>query len=98
MKLLLKLIVLGMLAFSAHQAWSNWPVKHGPGAIVQFSPQRYAIAEPDPFDLDGLRITRLETFDGKARVLEVKSYWRGNRADLGFGAPHARTWGGPSAS
>lgn len=80
--MLLKVIAAVLLLIGVYQCWENREVSQPPGVLAPSQPIQQAIADPQPFDFKGYRITPLASFEIEARVLSRERYRLGREADL----------------
>lgn len=77
-----KLILFVLLiSYGAYQHFANQPVTHGTGAVANNQPINQAVNQ-NSFNVNGYRITPLESFEIEARVLSTEHYSFGREADL----------------
>jgi len=81
-EMLLKVIAGIMLLLGVYQCWGSREVSQPPGVLAPRPPIQLKIANPDPFELKGYRITPLASFEIEARVLSRERYRLGREADL----------------
>jgi hypothetical protein len=81
-EMLLKVIAAVLLLFGAYQCWDSREVSQPPGILAPRQPLQQEIANPEPFDFKGYRITPLASFEIEARVLSRERYRLGREADL----------------
>jgi hypothetical protein len=79
---LLTVIAGILLLFGAYQCWDGREVPQPPGILAPRQPIQRSIANPEPFDFKGYRITPLASFEIEARVLSRERYRLGREADL----------------
>ena len=80
--MLLKVIAGILVLFGIYQCWDSREVSQPPGILTPNQPIQRSIANADPFDFKGYRITPLAFFEIEARVLSRERYRRGREADL----------------
>lgn len=80
--MLVKVIAAILVLFGAYQCWESREVPQPPGILAPHQPIQKDIANPEPFDFKGYRITPLAAFEIEARVLSRERYRRGREADL----------------
>ena len=80
--MLLKVIAGILVLFGIYQCWDNREVSRPPGILTPNQPIQRKIANAEPFDFKGYRITPLAFFEIEARVLSRERYRRGREADL----------------
>jgi hypothetical protein len=81
-EMLLKVIAAVLLLFGAYQCWDSREVSQPPGILAPRQPLQQEIANPEPFEFKGYRITPLASFEIEARVLSRERYRRGREAEL----------------
>lgn len=75
------ILFVSLISYGAYQHFSNQPVTHGTGAVANNRPINQAVNE-NSFNVNGYRITPLESFQIEARVLSTEHYSFGREADL----------------
>jgi len=80
--MLLKVIAGILVLFGIYQCWDSREVSQPPGILTPNQPIQRSIANAEPFDFKGYRITPLAFFEIEARVLSRERYRRGREADL----------------
>jgi hypothetical protein len=80
--MLLKVIAGILVLFGIYQYWDSREVSRPPGILTPNQPIQRSIANAEPFDFKGYRITPLAFFEIEARVLSRERYRRGREADL----------------
>jgi len=81
-EMLLKVIAGILVLFGIYQCWDSREVSQPPGILTPNQPIQRSIANAEPFDFKGYRITPLAFFEIEARVLSRERYRRGREADL----------------
>lgn len=75
------ILFVSLISYGAYQHFSNQPVTHGTGAVANNPPINQAVNQ-NSFNVNGYRITPLESFEIEARVLSTEHYSFGREADL----------------
>ncbi len=75
------ILFVSLISYGAYQHFSNQPVTHGTGAVANNQPINQAVNQ-NSFNVNGYRITPLESFEIEARVLSTEHYSFGREADL----------------
>lgn len=75
------ILFVSLISYGAYQHFSNQPVTHGTGAVANNPPINQAVNQ-NSFNVNGYRITPLESFEIEARVLSTEHYLFGREADL----------------
>jgi hypothetical protein len=78
----LKVIAAVLLLFGIYQCWDSREVSQPPGILTPNQPIQRNLANAEPFDFKGYRITPLAFFEIEARVLSRERYRLGREADL----------------
>jgi hypothetical protein len=81
-EMLLKVIAGILVLFVTYQCWDNREVSQPPGILSPNQPIQRKIANAEPFDFKGYRITPLAFFEIEARVLSRERYRFGRAAEL----------------
>ena len=74
-------IFLALISYGAYQHFSSQPVLHGNGIIASQQPTQISTNSSE-INLNGYKITPLESFEIEARVLAAEHYSLGREADL----------------
>lgn len=80
--MLVKAVAAILVLIGLYQCWDSREVSQPPGILAPDRPQQKKIANAEPFDFKGYRVTPLATFEVEARVLSRERYRRGREADL----------------
>jgi hypothetical protein len=80
--MLLKVIAGILVLFGDYQCWDGREVSQPPGVLAPHQPIQEKIADPEPFDFKGYRVTPLASFEIEARVLSRERYRFGRAAEL----------------
>lgn len=75
------ILFVSLISYGAYQHFANQPVTHGTGAVANNPPINQAVNQ-NSFNVNGYRITPLESFEIEARVLSTEHYSFGREADL----------------
>jgi hypothetical protein len=78
----LKVITAILLLIGAYQCWDSREVSQPPGILTPNQPIQRNIANAQPFEFKGYRITPLAIFEIEARVLSRERYRLGREAEL----------------
>jgi hypothetical protein len=82
LEMALKAIAGILLLVGVYHCWSDREVSQPPGILAPRAPIQREIANAEPFELKGYRITPLASFEIEARVLSRERYHFGREADL----------------
>ena len=75
------ILFVTLISYGAYQHFSHRPLSHGNGIIASQKPAQNSTNQTS-FNLNGYKITPLESFEIEARVLSSEHYSLGREADL----------------
>lgn len=79
-QIMVRYLALIIMSAAGYYLYTNYPVSHGPGIIVNESPKIERLRWSEPISFKGAAIHPVKTISGEVRIIKKRKYYFGNLA------------------